>query len=761
MLVKCLRLLFSLLLAVLFVNTLSAQTADIRGFVYDGDSGEPILFTNVYLEGTTMGATTDIEGLYAISKVPAGDYTLVSTYVGYDTARVAITLKAGQILNQKLYISASGIMLDAIEISAAKEEAKTEVRMSSIKVSPKQIEKIPSVGGEPDLAQYLQVIPGVVFTGDQGGQLYIRGGSPIQTKMMLDGITVYNPFHSIGLFSIFETEIIKNVDVMTGGFGAEHGGRISAVVDVTTKDGNKSELAGKVAASPFMVKGILEGPIVKLNEEGTSMSYVLAAKHSYLDQTSKTLYEYIDTAGLPFKFTDFYGKVSLNSNNGSKLSLSGYRQSDQVDYRGSSLFGWDAFGGGTNFIIVPGQSKVIINGHFSYSKYDMELIEADNKPRTSSIGGFNLDLVFSYFLRNGDIKYGINVGGFATTFDFFNSLGLKIDQNENTTELGGFFKYKGILANGKLLIEPGLRLNYYASLSDWGFEPRFGLKYNMTDKIRFKAATGIYTQNFISTKSDQDVVNLFTGFLSAPEERLLQINGEKANNNLQTAYHLIGGVEIDPTKSLKFNVEAYYKGFPQLININRDKLFPTDPDYTIEEGDAYGIDFLAKYDFKNWYVWGVYSYSFVNRDNGNQIYPPHFDRRHNLNFLGAYTFGPALNWEFSVRWNLGSGFPFTKTQGFYEELSFDNGLNTDLNSQNGNLGVLYEEELNRGQLPYYHRMDLSLKKSWVLFGDSQLEAIASATNVYDRANIFYFDRIRYERVDQLPFLPSLGVSLSF
>ncbi len=746
----------------LFVCLLAnAQTGDIRGFVYDKDSGEPILFTNVYLEGTTMGASTDIEGLYAISQVPAGDYTLVSTYVGYDTARVAITLKAGQILNQKLFITESGVMLTAVEISAAKQEAKTEVRMSSIKVSPKQIEKIPSVGGEPDLAQYLQVIPGVVFTGDQGGQLYIRGGSPIQTKMLLDGITVYNPFHSIGLFSIFETEIIKNVDVMTGGFGAEHGGRISAVVDVATKDGNKNEMGGKIAASPFMVKGILEGPISKLKENGTSISYVAAVKHSYLDQTSKTLYEYIDPEGLPFTFTDFYGKLSMNSNSGSKFSLSGYSQKDQVDYNGSSLFGWDAFGGGSNFIIVPGASKVIIDGHFSYSQYSMELIEADQKPRTSTIGGFNLDLVCSYFLRNGDIKYGINVGGFATTFEFFNALGLKIDQNENTTELGGFLKYKGILANGKLLIEPGLRLNYYASLSDVGFEPRFGMKYNASNKLRFKAATGIYTQNFISTKSDQDVVNLFTGFLSAPEERLLDIEGNKSNNNLQTAYHFIGGVEFEPTRSLTFNVESYYKGYPQLININRDKLFPTDPDYVTEEGNAYGIDFLAKYDFKNWYVWGVYSYSFVNRDNGRQEYPPHFDRRHNLNFLGAYNFGPALNWEFSVRWNLGSGFPFTKTQGFYEELSFNDGLNTDLNTANGNLGILYEDELNRGQLPYYHRMDLSLKKSWVLFGDSQLEAIASATNVYDRANIFYFDRVRYDRVNQLPLLPSLGVSLTF
>jgi len=107
-----------------------------------------------------------------------------------------------------------------------------------VKITPKDIGQIPSIGGQPDLAQYLQVMPGVVFTGDQGGELYIRGGSPIQNKVLLDGVTIYKAFHSIGLFSVFETDIIRNADIYTGGFGAEYGGRISSVMDITTRDGN-------------------------------------------------------------------------------------------------------------------------------------------------------------------------------------------------------------------------------------------------------------------------------------------------------------------------------------------------------------------------------------------------------------------------------------------------------------------------------------------------------------------------------------------
>ena len=155
------------------------------------------------------------------------------------------------------------------------------------KIDPIIINKLPSVG-EPDIAQYLQVLPGVVFTGDQGGQLYIRGGLPVQNKVLLDGLIVYNPFHSIGLFSVFDNDIMKNADVYSAGFGAEYGGRTSSIMDITTRDGNKKRHSGKISASTFGAKTTLEGPLLKLNDEGnTSISYLFSAKHSYLPQTSK------------------------------------------------------------------------------------------------------------------------------------------------------------------------------------------------------------------------------------------------------------------------------------------------------------------------------------------------------------------------------------------------------------------------------------------------------------------------------------------
>ena len=130
-----------------------------------------------------------------------------------------------------------------------------------------------------------------------------------------------------------------------------------------------------------------------------------------------------------------------------------------------------------------------------------------------------------------------------------------------------------------------------------------------------------------------------------------------------------------------------------------------------------------------------------------------------MNLLATYTI--AKKWEFSARWNLGSGFPFTQTAGFYESIDFLDGISTDYTTTNGDLGIIYDEDLNGGRLPYYHRLDIGAKRMIVFNNKNKIDITASVTNVYNRENIFYFDRVRYERVNQLPVLPSISVSYSF
>ncbi len=747
----------------------------IRGFVYDKKNGEPIIFTNVYLYKTTYGSSTDVNGYFSISKIPPGDYTLMVTYLGYDTVRMDMSVASGDIITKQLFLAESAINLETVNISAERQDVKTETRTSVVKITPKEINQIPSIGGQADLAQYLQILPGIVFTGDQGGELYIRGGSPIQNKVLLDGMTIYKPFHSIGLFSVFETDIIRSADIYTGGFGAEYGGRISSVMDITTRDGNKQRFAGKIGVSTFGANLLLEGPFKKQKEgNGTSASFILSAKGSYLEQTSKTIYSYVDTAGLPFNFLDLYGKISINASNGSKVNFYGFHYRDKVNnYKSLSDFNWSSTGLGTNFLVIPGRSPVLLEGHVAYSGYNISLEEETNPTRTSKIQGFDIGLDFTYFIGKNELKYGLELLGFATNYYFINAAGREISQAENTTEIGAYFKYK--MTVGKFLIEPSFRIQWYASLSNLSPEPRLAVKYNMTDNIRLKFAGGIYSQNLISARSDRDVVNLFYGFLSGPDNLPEEFNGEPVTHKLQKADHLIIGMEYDITRKLSLNLELYYKYFSQLTNLNRNKIYdenkaPEQPDllkkdFIIENGDAEGIDLALKYDSQKFYLWVVYSFAYVNRyyeDINGELthYYPHFDRRHNINIVGTYRFGSLNTWELSARWNLGSGFPFTQTQGYYEKINFNNGIYTDFTTQNGELGIVYGE-LNGGRLPAYHRLDLDIRKRFLLSENSKIDVDLSFINVYNRKNVFYRDRITGEIVYQLPFMPSLGVIWTF
>jgi len=745
----------------------------------DKENGDPIIYGNVLLQGTNLGTNTDLDGFFSIANVPPGEYKLVASYIGYDSTVVDINVrKNGFIVYERIFLSPSAVDLETVNVSARREQARSDVQVSKVRVTPQQIRSLPATGGEADIAQYLPVLPGIISTGDQGGQLYIRGGSPVQNKILLDGMTIYNPFHSIGFFSVFETESLRSVDVYTGGFNAEYGSRISAIVDIKTREGNKKKLAGLVSASPFQAKALLEGPIKPLKEDGGgSVSFLLTAKHSYLDESSKIFYSYaVDTTfysfaetdttlnsediGLPFSYTDLYGKVSFVGSNGSKLDLFGFNFDDEFNFIGLAKLNWQTVGGGARFTVIPPNSNVIMDGSLAISDYNIELAEADGSPRTSGINSYTAQLNFTYFGNKNQVNYGFDFTGFNTDFRFRNFVGITIEQRSFTTELAAYIKYKQKIGN--FILEPGFRLQYYASQSELSPEPRLGLKYNVTDFLRLKFAGGFYSQNLISTVNDLDVVNFFVGFLAGPEETIFKPNSsEPTEDRLQKSWHAIAGMEVDLSENLTLNVEPYLKRFTQLININRNRLTSLDPEFVTETGEAYGIDFSARYEVQNLYLWATYSLGYVNRDDGLVEYPTIFDRRHNVNLLGVYGFGKNKVWEASLRWNMGSGFPFTQTQGFYEENPYSDLIFTDILTGNFDLGTILADEINGGRLSFYHRLDASLKRTFNMSGKTKLEATASVTNVYNRENVFYVDRVTNSRVDQLPILPSLGLQFMF
>lgn len=752
-----------LMLAFCFVAF--SQHAVLKGFTYDESTGESLPYCTIHLEGTTFGALSDASGAFLINKIPAGTYRVKISIMGYIDLYDTVTMAASGTVTKRYNVTPNSQTLDAVQIVGESTRKEQETRTAVISVTPKDMSKMPAIGGQPDFAQYLQVLPGIISTGDQGGQLYVRGGTPVQNMLLLDGVIMYNPFHSIGIFSVFDMDIMSSADVYTGGFGAEFGGRISSVMNIKTRDGNKKRLAGKVDVSSIGAQLLLEGPLLKLKDDRkTSISFILSGKGSFLEHSSKVFYPYVKNAdGLPYSFLDLYGKVTLATRNGSRLNIFGFNYDDRVKYSSIANYGWNNWGIGSNFLIVPGDAPTTIEGSLAYSNYESKLEDVGFDPRVSSMDGFTFNFGFNYYLGNSFLKVGIDVVGYNTNYKYYTIYHSQRDIVDHTTDLSLFVKYKYNFRN-KLLIEPGFRLQYYYSLGEISPEPRLAIKYNILKNLRLKLAAGMYSQNLVSITSDQDVVSLFNGFLSSPLESALLpetlIGSDvKFKGRLQKSQHAIFGVEYDPIAPLSINIEAYYKNFSQLISANRYKMFDEDSEFIWEKGNAYGGDISLKYEQKGVYLWFVYSLGWVNRNDGKIKYNPHFDRRHNINLVASYSFGKRRSWEVNCRWNFGSGFPFTQTQAYYPHY-FPSHINDDYVSNNENVYFLLAG-FNESRLPSYHRLDFGAKKKFYLGQRHTLEVSISMTNVYNYKNIFYVNRTTNNIVYQLPFLYYFGLTWRF
>ena len=742
-----------------------SQHAVLKGFTYDEATGESLPYCTIQLMGTSYGALSDATGAFLINKIPAGTFTVKVSLLGYVDLIDTITFSSNSTITKRFSISPSSQTLDAVQIMGENTRKEQETRTAVISVTPKDMSKMPAIGGQPDFAQYLQVLPGIISTGDQGGQLYVRGGTPVQNMLLMDGVILFSPFHSIGIFSVFDMDIMSSADVYTGGFGAEFGGRISSVMDIKTRDGNKKRLSGKVDLSNIGAQLLLEGPLVKLKEDRkAALSFIVSGKGSFLEQSSKFFYPYVkDEDGLPYTFLDLYGKITLSTKNGTKWNLFGFNYTDRVNYSSVAKYGWDNWGIGTNFLIVPGNAPTTIEGSLAYSKYSSELQDVNYDPKRSSMDGFTFDLGFNYYLGKSLLKVGIDVVGYNTNYEYYTIYHSQRTIEDHTTDLSLFVKYKYNFRN-KLLIEPGFRLQYYYSLGEVSPEPRLAIKYNILNNLRLKLAAGMYSQNLVSVTSDQDVVSLFTGFVSSPLDQALlpsTIIGEdkEIKGRLQKSQHVILGLEYDPISPLSINLEAYFKNFSQLISVNRYKMVDEDSEFIWEKGRAYGGDISVKYEQKGVYVWFVYSLGWVQRYDGKITYSPHFDRRHNINLVASYAFGKRRSWEVNCRWNFGTGFPFTQTQAYYPHYDPTN-INDNYVTNNEDVYFLLAE-FNGSRLPNYHRLDLGVKKKFFLGPRHTLEASLSMTNVYNYKNVFYVNRTTNDIIYQLPFLYYFGLTWRF
>ena len=467
----------------------------------------------------------------------------------------------------------------------------------------------------------------------------------------------------------------------------------------------------------------------------------------------------------------------MGGNGSSQFNVFGFAFDDQVRYQALNDLNWKSYGGGANFAFVPQSSQLYLKGRINYSQYDITLKEDDLPDRNSGIKGFEMAFDFTYYLEGkSQLDYGFNFNFFATEFQTFNSENKKIESQNNQPESGIYASYKKVA--GRLVLEPSFRVQIYPEIGILSPEPRIGGKFNINEDWRVKFAGGYFTQNYTSTTSDRDVVNLFYGFLTAPENIPAEFTTETGDvinvrNGLQKAYHVIGGSEVDVSDKISLNIEGYYKWFTQLTNLNPNKIFEDNlanknesdlfkKDFIVESGQAYGADVVLKYTTKKFYLWTAYSLGKVTRWNGFDTYFPVFDRRHNVNIISTYTLGEDKSWELSLRWNIGSGLPFKRTTGVGELTTISTIGEDYVSANNSDLTLLYED-LNTGRLPTYHRLDLNVKKTIKSqkYKYMSWEIIGGVTNAYSQQNIFYINRITAEEVYQLPIMPSIALSWRF
>ena len=228
--------------------------------------------------GDPIGGVTNRDGLYLLSRLEPGRYAFAASFVGYITHRDTLELEVDQNRTYSVNLLPQAEAMDEVLVQAERESGAARVTAGQQTVRAADLELVPSPDVSGDLASYLTTLPGVVSTGDRGGQLFIRGGEPSQNLLQLDGMMLYQPFHILGFYSAFPSDILNRSDIYAGGYGAKFGERVSSVIDVWTRDGNKRRLAGGAALSPFVSSINLEGPLIP-----NKVSFLVSGRTSLLE----------------------------------------------------------------------------------------------------------------------------------------------------------------------------------------------------------------------------------------------------------------------------------------------------------------------------------------------------------------------------------------------------------------------------------------------------------------------------------------------
>ncbi|MCK8492222.1 TonB-dependent receptor [Spirosoma sp. RP8] len=758
--------------------------ATISGYVREIGSQEALIGVNVYIPGTTTGTTTNTYGFYSLTLPAQDSVRLAYSFVGYETVTRASQLRANQTISVAL---TPGRALAEVNVTAEStgEKVSESAQMSAIDIPIAQIKKIPAFLGEKDVLKVLQLMPGVQKGSEGQTGIYVRGGGPDQNLIILDDAVVYNASHLFGFFSVFNGDAIKSVELIKGGFPARYGGRLSSVIEMNLKDGNREKLHGEGGIGLIASRLTLEGPLTKNKKS----SFLISGRRTYLDILAAPLIN-AETRGqtkIGYFFYDLNAKANYDLSDKDKLYLSGYFGRDKFHARDRTQ--------NTDTDLSWGNATSTLRWNHLFSQKlfsNLSLIYSDYKFQIASIERGTVDnqlysLQYNSGIRDFSLKYdfdyypspehSVKVGVQGTYHRFTpsavvlqNSAINQLNSTINTIDVteSGVYAEDIWRPSSRWRINGGLRLSYFQQ-KDVGYfrpEPRLSGAYTLRPDLSVKASYALMNQ-YVHLLSNTGI-GLPTDLWVPTTDRV------KPQQSQQVAVGIAKDFTTGSsfTKGLALTIEGYYKTMDNIINYKEGASFllindPTsansvrwEDNVTAGRGWSYGAEFLLQKKVGRFSGWAGYTLSwtqwqFAELNNGRPYYP-RYDRRHDVSLVGIYELNKRIT--LSATWVYGTGNALTMPISRYDAYRagasylYDNDGRGIIQSllQNSRPVDDYGTQRNRFRAEPYHRFDVSIQfhkqkkhheRTWEI----------SMYNLYNRRNPYFY---RLEAVDPLSTEPS-------
>lgn len=726
----------------LFSSSVEAQPSSIHGIVSDSLTGERIPYANVILVGLNRGTAANADGFYLIPNLNPGTFELSVSSVGYRKKIVTVVIPANRGLEVAVRMAPEAIETDEIVVSGTSKGRLAEINTSIHIMNPKEM-KLTPVTAQEDVFYSLQMLPGFVSTSDVSSRFYVRGGAGDQNLVILDGMKIYSPFHALGVFSVFDPDIIKSVEVYTGAFPAEFGGRLSSIVNINSKEPRLDRYAVKAHVNSLSSKFSLQGPI------SSGISWMVNGRKSLFAQTFKKIVR----DDVPLSFYDLYMKGTAQPGGNMKIDVAYLSAVDRLEYANplnpDYLWKGNAFSASVSDLL--GNTVFIrINAYYTAFTADRTSDPFLNQPPTStSIKDNGLRVNATAYVGTDDlIQFGFESSFPTLEYQLVNTVGIPLTLKETIPSITLWAQYQGKADDFQYTLGFHSELTdlYYRGSADGVLQPRVSLSYLYAGNWRLKASYGRVRQTVMTVTNEDDIIPAFEGWVAIP-----------AKQPAQTADHFVIGMDRYVSENISITAEAYYKHYGELLAYNRGKIDASDPDYLPGKGKSYGAELLMRVKLGSIDLYGAYTLSWAQLMNGGVSYYPRFDRRQHVN--GLVSMEAIENLNISLRWEYGSAFPYTETIGFFDRLILKSPIPGDFELETGEPYTLLGAK-NGGRLPPYHRLDLGITYH-VKFWGMQASAGMNLINLYSSRNMFYYDRTNGNRVNMIPFFPSLGLTLEY